>query len=98
MGVSVFLCLPRVRSVAPSHVFLRARLEYLASLCHVFCVFAYVSGLLSLPGGSVPATACTRMQSFQSVFAVKSFGGVRAGSKHSSFRNHVYLDNWLGLG
>ena len=47
MGVSLFLCLPRVRSDAPSRAFLQARLDYVASLCHVFCVFAYVSGPLS---------------------------------------------------
>ena len=78
MGVSLFLCLPCVRSVAPSRAFPQARLGNL---------FSFVSSVsllmlavhLALPGGSVPATA------------------VRAGSKHSSFRNLVYLDNWLGL-
>ena len=46
MGVSMFLCLPRVRSVAPSRAFRQARLDYLVSLCHVFCRLAYASGLL----------------------------------------------------
>ena len=52
---------------------------------------------VTLAGGSVPATACTRAYSFQSVLAVSSFGGVRIGSKHSSFRNLGYIDNWPGL-
>ena len=32
MGASLFLCLPRVRSVAPSRAFPQARLDYVAFL------------------------------------------------------------------
>ena len=79
MGVSLFLCLPRVRSVAPSRAFPQARLG------NLFSFVSSVSLLMlavhfTLPGGSVPATACTRTYSFQSVLAVSSFGGVRTGS------------------
>ena len=58
MGVSLFLCLPRVRSVAPSRAFPQARLG------NLFSFVSSVSLLMlavhfTLPGGSVPATACT---------------------------------------
>ena len=44
MGVSLFLCPPRARSADPSCAFPQARVDYVAPLCHVSGVFAYVRG------------------------------------------------------
>ena len=57
MGGQLFLCLPRVRSVAPSRAFPQTRLDCFSFLCHVFCVFASVRGpLYPLEGiGLVPS-------------------------------------------
>ena len=41
-----FRCFFACRAFAPSRVFPQARLDCVASLCHVFCVFAYLSGPL----------------------------------------------------
>ena len=78
MGVSLCLCLPRVRSVAPSRAFPQARLDYLASLCHVFCVFAYVSGpLLHVPEEVYrrpPAQTSSHFNLFLRSVALEGFG------------------------
>ena len=89
----VFRCFFACRAFAPS--LRRARFH---DLDHIILLPSVISSMslrmlvvhFTLPGGCVPATACTST-SFQYVLAVISFGGVRAGSKHSAFWNLVRI-------